>query len=80
MEVGINSTGVEQSLTVQVVDQEVYNSVVLDGDMQDYEIKFNAINEVVPNGPNYSVYQIPSGVLVDGNIPYDQRITGWFKN
>ena len=73
VEVGINSTGVEQSLTVQVVDQEVFNSVVLDGDMQDFEIKFNLINEVVPNGPNYSVYQIPSGVLVNANIPYDQN-------
>ena len=71
-EVGINNAGVEQSLTVQVTDQDQYNTLVREGDIQGYEIKFNLLNEIVPNGPNYSIYQISDGVLVEANIAYDQ--------
>lgn len=71
-EVGINNAGVEQSLTVQVTDQDQYNTLVREGDIQGYEIKFNLLNEIVPNGPNYSIYQISDGVLVEANTAYDQ--------
>ena len=71
-EVGINNAGVEQSLTVQVTDQDQYNTLVREGDIQGYEIKFNLLNEIVPNGPNYSIYQISDGVLVEANAAYDQ--------
>jgi flagellar hook-associated protein 3 FlgL len=71
-EVGINNAGIEQSLTVQVTDQDQYNTLVREGDIQGYEIKFNLLNEIVPNGPNYSIYQISDGVLVEANTAYDQ--------
>ena len=70
-EVGINNAGVEQSLTVNVIDQDQYDLAVSDGDMQGYEIKFNSFNEIVPIGPNYSIYQISDGVLVEANTAYD---------
>ncbi len=73
-EVGINNSGDEQSLTVNVIDQDQYNLVVKDGDMQGYEIKFNMFNEIVPNGPNYSIYRISDGVLVEANTAYDQTV------
>ncbi|MDG2473268.1 MAG: flagellar hook-associated protein FlgL [Pseudomonadales bacterium] len=74
-EVGINNTGVEQSLTVQVIDQDEYNTIVRGDDIQGFEIKFNLLNEIVPNGQNYSIYRISDGVLVEENTAYDQ-VTG----
>lgn len=73
-EVGINNAGVEQSLTVNVIDQDQYDLAVSDGDMQGYEIKFNSFNEIVPIGPNYSIYQISDGMLVEANTAYDQAV------